>query len=224
MDYLTFESFIHPDVLSAFLIKKGESTFKITADAKIGDEYINVENAIDLSVGAIFLHSNIEYKIRAIDQTKSQIVINELQNEILKDVIVTIPAVDYRNALKSFYDIGTKDYSTFANSLTQSQIIVRFDADVYILKRAFIAMYTWILQNKAFLRNLDLSGIGIKKSDIYDHFDNLLKAEREELEGIRKEATDEVARKQNAEYDGKSGNGFVRYTAPSRSYFSGYRR
>lgn len=224
MDYLTFESFIHPDVLSAFLVKKADVAFTVTELAITGSEYLTINDVSQIFSGDAFLHNNAQYTVRAVDIIRKQIIINALQSDIQADTALTVIGRDYRSSLQSFFDIGSKDYATFANSLSASGITIRFDSDVYVLKRSFMAMYSWMLQNKAFLKDLNLTGVGIEKSQIYEHFSKLLEAEREELESIRKEAMDELARKQEADYNGKSGSGFVRYTIPNRTYFGGYRR
>ena len=87
-----------------------------------------------------------------------------------------------------------------------------------------IAMYKWLLQNKAVLRDINLSGLGIPKSQVFDHFYKLLEMEKQEYDDMRKEALDELKRKQDYEANGQSGRGFMRYNAPNRSRYYGYRK
>lgn len=222
--YLDFESFIHPDVLSAFLIKKDDIVLTTVGDIVMGSEIITVSDLKDVSEGETFTFANVTYTIRLVNTITKQIFINSLQSDIPNGTQIVIYRQNNKNSLENFYNIGVNDYNVFATSLINSGVQVRFNEDVYVLKRAFIAMYTWVLQNKAFLKNLDLTGVGIKKSEVYDHFFDLLETEKKDLENIRKEANDELARKQQNDADGKSGKGFVRYTRPNRGYFSGYRR
>jgi hypothetical protein len=226
MDYLTYESFIHPDVLAAFLIKEKNVVVKTVADAEIGDNILYVTTTDGVYINDKFVVDNILYTIEIVDMVRRQITVNSLQKDMPSGTVLTIMKEnsDKSGALRNFYDIGERDYSSFANSLVQSGVPIRFDSDVYILKRAFIAMYTWILQNKSFLRNINLTGIGIAKSDVYQHFFDLLESEKKDLEAMRSEAMEEVKRKQDYEANGQSGKGFLRYTAPNRTYFGGYRR
>jgi hypothetical protein len=226
MDYLTYESFIHPDVLAAFLVKDKNIVVKLTADANAGDIVLYCDKVDDIYIGDKFAFNNNIYEVRDVDIVLRQIVTDPLEDEMTYGTVLTIvkERSDKSDALRNFYNIGQSDYSAFANSLAQSGVPIRFDSDVYILKRAFIAMYTWILQNKSFLRNINLTGIGIAKSDVYQHFFDLLESEKKDLEAMRSEAMEEVKRKQDYEANGQSGKGFLRYTAPNRTYFGGYRR
>lgn len=224
MDYLTYESFIHPDVLTAFLIKSENVVFEVTKNCSIGDEILPVDSVTNIYAGDKFLYNEIAYTVRTVDAIHGQVFVNPLEADIPEDTSLTIIKEDRRAALKNFYEVGQRDYSAFATTLANAGVPVRFDADVYILKVAFIAMYKWILHNKAFIRDINLTGIGIPKSQVYDHFLKLLQLEQEDLESLRKEAMDELARKQQNEADGKSGTGFVRFSAPNRGFFGGYHR
>lgn len=222
MNYTTFESFIHPDVLNAFLTKQPDITVLLEKDAHIGDEKIYVSNVARLNVGDQFVLGDTSYKILLINEIINELCIEPaLLIDADEDSDITVKGLTNKNSLINFYEIGTNDYISFSQSLSMNGVPIRFDADVYILKRAFIAMYSWILQNKSFLRDLNLNGMEIPKSQIYDHFLALLNSEKDDLEQMRSEALDELKRKQQYEADGKSGNGFVRYTAPMRNMRTG---
>lgn len=224
MDYLTYESFIHPDVLKAFLIKDEDVIVTVKGDYPISAEIITVDSVTNVFAGDKFVHDGVVYQVRTVDTVQGQIFTIPLKTVLNDGTKLTITKEDRRAALQNFYDVGARDYAVFAKTLAAYEVPVRFDSDVYILKVAFIAMYKWILHNKAFLRDINLTGVGIPKSQVFDHFYKLLQQETDEWEMLRKEAMDELKQKQQNDADGKSGTGFVSYSVPSRGYFSGYRR
>lgn len=223
MDYLTFESFIHPSVVEAFLVKEPDIPFTVTQDSFAGSDTVVVGSAEGIFSGDSFLLGGITYTIRAADKNRNTLLIKpELGFDVRAGVELIITKKDCRDSLVNFYNLGVKDYQAFVKSLLDWDIPFRHDADVYVLKSGFIAMYKWILHNKAFLRRIDLTGIGIAKDQIFDHFYQLLEYEKEEYDQMREEALEELARKQEDDAAGRSGTGFVRYNAPNRRFFGGY--
>lgn len=94
----------------------------------------------------------------------------------------------YEEAVKQAYQVGVEEYNHLANRLANVNLVPLFPADTYILKRGFIQLYEWMLQNTAFLENLNLGGLGIKDSDIFDHFRSLRDAEKKDIDALREEA------------------------------------
>lgn len=224
MTYNEFESFIHPDVLVAFKKVQQAIDFEIT-EGYVGSDFLIVSNVDNVSAGFEFVVGDNVLQVFEVLSVESKLVLTkELTEDVPSGTRISVPQRDYSQALKNFFKIGQDDYATFATSLAQYDVPVRFSQDVYTLKSAMIAMYKWILQNKAVLRDINLTGLGIPKSQIFDHFYKLLEFEKEEYEAMREEAMEELKRKQDYEANGQSGNGYVRYNRPNRSRLYGYRK
>lgn len=224
MTYAEFESFIHPDVLSAF--KKVQSAINFDVlQGFAGEDFLVVSNVDNVNAGFEFVIGDMVLTVKDVNSVEKKLILTTaLTEDIPPNTNVSQAERDYSQALKNFWNIGENDYSTFAKSLADYDVPVRFSQDVYILKSAMMAMYKWLLQNKAVLRDINLTGLGVPKSQVFDHFYKLLEMEKEEYDAMREEAMEELKRKQDYEANGQSGNGFLRYNTPNRSRIYGYRR
>lgn len=225
MTYNEFESFIHPDVLVAFKKVQSAIDFTVTGGGNAGENFLVVSSVDNISAGYEFVVGDNVVEVFDVLFVENKLLLTKtLIDDIPTGTHISVPQRDYSGVLRTFFKIGQDDYSTFATSLAQYDVPVRFSQDVYTLKSAMMAMYKWILQNKAVLRDINLTGLGIPKSQVFEHFYKLLEMEREEYEAMRKEAMDELERKQDYEANGQSGKGFVRYSKPNRSRLYGYRK
>lgn len=224
MTYAEFESFIHPDVLSAF--KKVQSAINFDVlQGFAGEDFLVVSNVDNVNAGFEFVIGDMVLTVKDVNSVEKKLILTTaLTEDVPPNTNVSQAERDYSQALKNFWNIGENDYSTFAKSLADYDVPVRFSQDVYILKSAMMAMYKWLLQNKAVLRDINLTGLGVPKSQVFDHFYKLLEMEKEEYDAMREEAMEELKRKQDYEANGQSGNGFLRYNTPNRSRIYGYRR
>lgn len=224
MTYAEFESFIHPDVLSAFKKVQSAINFEIT-QGNAGEDFLVVSNVDNVNTGFQFVVGDMVLNVKDVDSVANKLLLTTtLTEDVPVGTAISQAERDYSQALKNFWSIGENDYSTFAKSLADYEVPVRFSQDVYILKSAMMAMYKWLLQNKAVLRDINLTGLGVPKSQVFDHFYKLLEMEKEEYNAMREEAMEELKRKQDYEANGQSGKGFLRYNAPNRSRLYGYRR
>lgn len=224
MTYAEFESFIHPDVLSAFKKVQSAINFGIT-QGNAGEDFLVVSNVDNVNTGFQFVVGDMVLNVKDVDSVANKLLLTTILTEdVPVGTVISQAERDYSQALKNFWSIGENDYSTFAKSLADYEVPVRFSHDVYILKSAMMAMYKWLLQNKAVLRDINLTGLGVPKSQVFDHFYKLLEMEKEEYDAMREEAMEELKRKQDYEANGQSGKGFLRYNAPNRSRLYGYRR
>lgn len=224
MTYAEFESFIHPDVLSAF--KKVQSAINFDVlQGFAGEDFLVVSNVDNVNAGFEFVIGDMVSTVKDVNSVEKKLILTTvLTEDVPPNTNVSQAERDYSQALKNFWNIGENDYSTFAKSLADYDVPVRFSQDVYILKSAMMAMYKWLLQNKAVLRDINLTGLGVPKSQVFDHFYKLLEMEKEEYDAMREEAMEELKRKQDYEANGQSGKGFLRYNTPNRSRIYGYRR
>lgn len=224
MTYAEFESFIHPDVLSAF--KKVQSAINFDVlQGFAGEDFLVVSNVDNVNAGFEFVIGDMVLTVKDVNSVEKKLILaTALTEDVPPNTNVSQAERDYSQALKNFWNIGENDYSTFAKSLADYDVPVRFSQDVYILKSAMMAMYKWLLQNKAVLRDINLTGLGVPKSQVFDHFYKLLEMEKEEYDAMREEAMEELKRKQDYEANGQSGKGFLRYNTPNRSRIYGYRR
>lgn len=225
MTYLEFESFIHPDVLSAFKKVQSAIDFEVKTQGNAGENFLYVSNVDNINTGFRFIIEDMVLTVADVVPVENKLVLTEPMTEDVRvGEHISISSRDYSSALKNFWSIGENDYATFAKSLQDYQVPIRFSQDVYILKSSMMAMYKWLLQNKAVLRDINLSALGIPKSQIFEHFYKLLELEKEEYEKMREEAMEELKRKQDYEANGQSGKGFLRYQVPNRSRLYGYRK
>lgn len=225
MTYSEFESFIHPDVLSAFKKVQSAINLEVTTQGNAGENFLVVSNVENVNAGFEFVVGDMVLTVSDVNSVESKLMLSaDMTEDVPVGTKVSVESRDYSQALKNFWNIGEGDYSTFARSLRDYDVPVRFSQDVYILKSSMMAMYKWLLQNKAVLRDINLTGLGIPKSQVFEHFYKLLEMEKEEYDAMRKEAMDELKRKQDYEANGQSGKGFTRFNKPNRSRLYGYRR
>lgn len=225
MTYSEFESFIHPDVLSAFKKVQSAIDFEVTTQGNAGENFLVVSSVDNVNAGLQFIIGDMILTVADVVAVEKKLLLtSEMTEDVPVGTHITIESRDYSQALKNFWTIGEGDYSTFASSLRDYGVPVRFSQDVYILKSSMMAMYKWLLQNKAVLRDINLTGLGIPKSQVFEHFYKLLEMEKEEYDKMREEAMEELKRKQDYEANGQSGKGFLRYNTPNRSRLYGYRK
>lgn len=224
MTYAEFESFIHPDVLSAFKKVQSAINFEIT-EGVADNDFLIVSNVDNVNAGFEFVVGDMVLVVADVESVNNKLLLTKtLTDDIPAGTIISLEERDYSKVLKNFWSIGEGDYSVFAKSLSDYDVPIRFSQDVYILKSSMIAMYKWLLQNKAVLKDINLSGLGVPKSQVFDHFCKLLEMEKQEYDDMRDKALEELKRKQDYEANGQSGRGFMRYSAPNRSRMYGYYR
>lgn len=73
-----------------------------------------------------------------------------------------------------------------------SDIRYMFDTNTYLVKRAVVNIYNWILQNKAELTSLNLEGLDLNDQEVFDHFKALKDDEEKDLNQMREAMMDYI--------------------------------
>lgn len=107
------------------------------------------------------------------------------------DIITTEPNA----TLSSAVEVANQSYSALTARMP-SKAVIRFDSQTFQLKTALCHVYEYVLQDKAILHNLSLQTMGLSEEQVFSNYFQLLRAEREELEQMRKEALDEIKDKE----------------------------
>lgn len=95
------------------------------------------------------------------------------------------------NTLTNAVEIANQNYNTLTGSLPP-KVVVRFDSLSYQVKIALVHVYNYVMQDKALLHNLSLTGLGISEDEVFEHFLALREAEQKEINDMRKELLDEI--------------------------------
>ena len=115
---------------------------------------------------------------------------SEIEGE--PDIVTTEPNA----TLKSAVEVANQSYSALTARMP-AKAVVRFDSHSFQLKTALCFIYEYVLQDHALLHALSLQTMSLSENQVFDNYYQLLKAEREELEEMRKEALDEIKDKED---------------------------
>lgn len=115
---------------------------------------------------------------------------SEMEGE--SDIITTMP----NPTLSAAVEVANQSYSALM-AVLPSKAVIRFDSHSFQLKTALCHIYEYVLQDHALLHALSLQTMSLSENQIFDNYYQLLKAEREELESMRKEALAEISDKED---------------------------
>lgn len=93
--------------------------------------------------------------------------------------------------LEAAITVAIQSYNSLTASLPE-KVRVRFDSITFMLKAAFVQIYTFILHDASYLTAITLTGLGLREDQVYDHFFALLQLERKDVDEMRKELLDEI--------------------------------
>ena len=97
--------------------------------------------------------------------------------------------INHEDTLNSCLNVAVSDYNNFVIGIQKWNGVFRYSSDSYILKKAFSLMYEYILQDKALLKNVSLTGLNVADGDIYEHFLKLKSETENELNTMIKDCT-----------------------------------
>lgn len=139
--------------------------------------------------------------------------------DLLKAFLEPDDGNNYEVTLQNSFNLAVNDFNQLNQKLDDEGIVPKFDKSTYVLKKSLALVYNWILQNKAFLMNINLSGLGLSESDVYNHFRDLKESEELDIQQMRQEALTEYF-----SITGKGAGGAFLKFAPNKDIYRRNRR
>ena len=106
-----------------------------------------------------------------------------------------LTTIEPNPTIKNAVEVANKSYSALIARMP-TKAVVRFDSDTFCLKTALCFIYEYVLQDHAMLHSLSLQTMSLSEDQIFNNYFALLKAEREDLNEMRKEALKEIEDKE----------------------------
>lgn len=110
---------------------------------------------------------------------------NFKENYLHHSLLVAFEDMGKTDALTLYLNDAIAEYTSYVNYLTSVGVTPSFNQDIFIVKVALTKVYSWILQDAAFLTSIKIDDYEWDDSDKFKHFMELLKAEQKDIEDIK---------------------------------------
>jgi hypothetical protein len=223
MEIEDFKTFLHSDVLALFTSLNKRAEFTTQSDLAIGSKSFTVPNGTTICIGdKVNIGNSESFTVVQYDPVLLIVTLSDATKNAYPAKTSIVVLYDNMNTLTNSLQLAKNEAYSFSQSLSKSGMQVRYDAETYTLKSALIHVYNWILQNKANMKNMSLTGLSLSNSDIFEHFLKLRDAEKQEIEDMRNEAYNEML-SSNSNARGTLGGGMKLNFVPVRRYNGRYR-
>lgn len=216
MDISSFKTFLNEDVLKMFTEVKTRAEFVTTSKIIAGDNTFIVPSGYDIVKGdKLSIDDQENFIVTDYDSTFLLVSLNNIIEHSYAEGAKIVITYNFESTLSNALEMGQKDARALVTSLKQNDIPVRFDEETYALKSALIYVYTTILQKKATKKKLSVPGVSISSEQEFDHYKELVKLLKDDLEQIREDAYQDITDEANK---GTKGGGLQLFHRSNRSY------
>lgn len=214
MDISSFKTFLDEDVLKMFTGSNTRAEFTVTTPIVAGDNSLIVPSGYSIVKGDTLSIDNAEsFTVTDYDSNYLLVTLSGVIEHSYDEGTSIKITYNFESTLSNALAMGTKDAKALVTSLKQNDLPVRFDQETYALKSALIYVYTTILQKKASKKKISVPGVSISSEQEFEHYRDLIKLLKDDLEAIRADAYKDITDQSNK---GTSGGGMMLNHRPNR--------
>lgn len=214
MDISSFKTFLNEDVLKMFTESKTRAEFTTTSQIVAGDNSLIVPSGYNIVKGDMLSIDNTEsFTVTDYDSSYLLVTLSGVIEHSYDEGASIVITYNFESTLSNALAMGERDAKALVTSLKQNDLPVRFDQETYALKSALIYVYTTILQQKASKKKISVPGVSISSEQEFEHYRDLIKLLKDDLEAIRSDAYKDITDQSNK---GTSGGGMKLNHRPNR--------